>query len=609
MTQRWRGIHTPRRDRSQSSAVRGAPGAGGHAGMLVTLALGALLSVPLLIPYHRYPLTSFYSEWAAFALAALALAALAASLGIRRIALPECALAPLLLGAVVMVQAATGRFAFGEETLLVGLYLALAALLMVVGATLRPVQDYGHLLAWLAWFVFAGGVLNALAGIAQYLSVADWLSPLVTPLQRRGVWGNLAQQNHFVNHLALGLGSLLYLAGTRRMSRGWAAVAALGLLFPMALSGSRSSWIFLIGFAAIARLGLQDSPARRRLVRAALLLLAAYAVALAILYALALAQPGGGDAVYPFERWATPSTAVTPRLYLWNHALVMFIGAPLFGVGFGEFAYHMFLQWPLVDSRGVTSIDNHAHNIVLQLLSLAGAAGFAAVALPMLRWLRRQAAMPRSLESWWLWAMLWVLAFHSMLEQPLWYAYFLAPAALLVGMSDTRQVVRDFSAGLKGAALVLAALGTALALNALADYDRLEGWLYDFRYARGASQQARAATIRSLESRSLFAPFVRLAHPEVLVPESAPGQDKIRLSERLMRFAPTAEVVYRHAAILAGAGHAAEAVVQLQRAAAVYPGDLAEYATRIARLAEREPGKYRALAGEAQALLAASGAR
>ena len=58
-----------------------------------------------------------------------------------------------------------------------------------------------------------------------------------------------------------------------------------------------------------------------------------------------------------------------------------------------------------------------------------------------------------------------------------------------------------------------------------------------------------------------------------------------------------------------GAGRAAEAVVQLQHAAAVYPSDLAEYAARIARLAAREPGKYRALAQEAQALFAASRTR
>jgi len=52
-------------------------------------------------------------------------------------------------------------------------------------------------------------------------------------------------------------------------------------------------------------------------------------------------------------------------------------------------------------------------------------------------WLIQCSRAQRTVYHWWGYALLGVLAIHSLLEYPLWYAYFLGVAALTLGMLDT----------------------------------------------------------------------------------------------------------------------------------------------------------------------------
>lgn len=194
-------------------------------GVIATAVLGVMLSLPFLITYHHFPITSFYSEWLVFLLALLAFTLLASASRIDRLAIPAVVLAPLFLGIVVVAQAVLDRFAFGEQAVMAGCYLALAAMLMITGATLRTDHERGpppSLVARLAWFVLAGGVLNGLAGILQYFSLAEAMQPFMTLASAKNVSGTLAQSNHFANHLALALGSLVYLFAGGRLRFHWA---------------------------------------------------------------------------------------------------------------------------------------------------------------------------------------------------------------------------------------------------------------------------------------------------------------------------------------------------------------------------------------------------
>ena len=109
---------------------------------------------------------------------------------------------------------------------------------------------------------------------------------------------------------------------------------------------------------------------------------------------------------------------------------------PWTGVGFGEFN----LAWTLTPFPGrPVAFFDHTHNLPLQLavelgLPLAGLVLALLVAGLWRAWrLGRVADEPAGVTLRSAWVMLLLIALHSLLEYPLWYAYFLLPTAWLCG--------------------------------------------------------------------------------------------------------------------------------------------------------------------------------
>ncbi len=305
-----------------------------RAGMPAMACFGLMASLPFLVPLHQQPLTSFHSEWLAALLGVLAILCLftqkwAVPLTLQ---LPALALAPAALMLVVVLQWALGMFAYGASAAMVLLYLAWSAAVMVAGRTLAVTAGAQRLAAAIAWGVVAGGLANGLVGIAQHVQLALPFM-IAAEGQGAGVYGNLAQQNHFATHMALAIASLAYLLVTRRMALRWLLLAGPVLLAALVLSASRSSILYLAWITMLLALLLRQRwPARRVLPIIAIGLLAGV---LALL-ALGMLAP-----VPLLDRAMHLSAALAPRWYAWTHAVQMFANAPVLGVGFDGFAFHM----------------------------------------------------------------------------------------------------------------------------------------------------------------------------------------------------------------------------------------------------------------------------
>src|SRR3989337_246267 len=100
------------------------------------LLIGLAWTLPFLQPWHRFPLTGFYSEWLAFALGLAAALPLLRRAPWRDARIPMIALAPLGLAVVLAVQVALDRVPYAEQALTAGLYLLWAALMAVLGHAL-----------------------------------------------------------------------------------------------------------------------------------------------------------------------------------------------------------------------------------------------------------------------------------------------------------------------------------------------------------------------------------------------------------------------------------------------------------------------------------------
>jgi O-antigen ligase len=301
-----------------------------------------------------------------------------------------------------------------------------AAVVLAGGAGARARPDGVVLFTAFAWAWVAAGVFNIAIALVQVFAPGvpdgEWLAASGIP--GRAV-GNLRQPNHLSSLLLWHCIAVVALFELGRLRRVWAGLLlALGV-FAVVLTASRTG---LVSVLLLACWGLLD----RRLSRTArLLLLAAplvYALSwLAMAQWAALTQHTFGGA----QRLAEADVGGS-RVAIWRDTLTMIAQQPWTGVGFGEFN----LAWTLtpLPQRPVAFFD-HTHNLPLQLAVELG--------LPL-------AALVMALLVWALWAagraawrasgdagtaqraavlMVVMIGLHSLLEYPLWYSYFLLPAA------------------------------------------------------------------------------------------------------------------------------------------------------------------------------------
>jgi len=96
--------------------------------------------------------------------------------------------------------------------------------------------------------------------------------------------------------------------------------------------------------------------------------------------------------------------------------------------------------------RTQSVITDHAHNLVFHTMAEFGIAGVAVLCAGLASLLLAMRRQEPTAHLWWLCAVLAIRGIHSMLEYPLWYAYFRGIAAL--GASETAALqVGDRSRG------------------------------------------------------------------------------------------------------------------------------------------------------------------
>ena len=127
---------------------------------------------------------------------------------------------------------------------------------------------------------------------------------------------------------------------------------------------------------------------RRLLAFSTLSLLALY------LLPVLLAVPG---AITWLQRLDFSGFGSDERLRLWRVAWLLFQDAPLLGQGFRQYGYHYFLANADLPAPRVTGLNDHAHNLVLNVMAEFGLAGLVlllACAVPWLGGLARQRQTP-----------------------------------------------------------------------------------------------------------------------------------------------------------------------------------------------------------------------
>jgi O-antigen ligase len=537
--------------------------AGGRSAVGIVAA--AAVALPWLNPFAPGP-SATVMPWLVAALCALALALLAVAHGGR----PP---ARLVLGAAMLaLWAVLATPGWRPEPWM----LASALAVVLAGATI-PAQDGAESLARMVqggWL--AAACISAVMGLVQYFGQADSLAPLVSVTAPGEAFANLRQRNQFASLTWIGAAVLLW----GGLALPWRLRAALMVLLAAASAASVSRTGLVEGMALTALVLLWAGPERRERLTLCAIAAAAY-VAAAVLLPLALHAWTGANASTLWVRLGTAEGCAS-RLVLWGNVLHLIAQQPMTGWGWGELDYAHFMT--LYEGARFCDILDNAHNLPLHLaveLGLPAALLVCGGALAW-AWLQqpwRETGRMRQLA----WALLTLLAIHSLLEYPLWYGPFqitlgVALGWLMVPAGDA-QASRGGARPLARPALVVGALAGAVGYAAW-DYLRVSQVYLppEQRIAIWREQpieQARRSWLFSGQAQ-----FAELTLASVRKDNAA----WVRASaETVLRYSPEPKVIERAIESATLTGDYDDALLHLARYRAAFPADYAAWRSALKR--------------------------
>lgn len=400
--------------------------------------LSASLGLPTLIATHLQPQTVFLAEWGAVFFLFLGLAFFA---GNGRANL--CKLGWVITGIAVVLVAAL-CWAGGGTGIAYPLYLGLLLVSLAVGGLLDT-ED----VTTVAWGLVGCAVLQALVGGVQLtgVNVGEWVLRKIY-LQ---IYGNVGQANHFADLIYLGLASLAMLrgvayehcfAGIARSNSRWRDLGFVSLasvlVLAAAFSASRGVWLYIGCFAVLGAMARVRGDESGRHLGLGLLLIAAISVAaqLFVSYSGILAHLG---VVSAMDRLGDAGSN-GQRLYNWQAALEAIKAHPWIGEGPASFYKASVDAMFTTPPASFPKFAEHAHNLPLNLAAELGLP-VALVTMAVFAWwyLRHLVASSLSATRAWALACIGVIGLHSMVEYPLWYAYFIVPFGLCMGVADSED--------------------------------------------------------------------------------------------------------------------------------------------------------------------------
>lgn len=546
--------------------------------------------LPFQSPNFFAPISSFYGEAAAAVLGLAAITCLYGRSTWPNVRLPLASLGFLGFAGLILLHIALGRVDYPQQNLLAVLYLIWATALASLAWRLRETFGMERLVTALSWFTLAGALVSAALGLGQLWGISSPLQPFMLPRVAGRIFANTGQPNHLANYLCMGIASLVFLYGCARVRLPIALAAMAPLLMVLVVSGSRSIWLYLpalVFLAALYRV-LRPSAIASRILLLSVTALAGFVLAQWLAGMLAEQLPASVQSIG--SRVRSDGMLSPVRFRLWHEAWLMFRDAPLFGQGFREFPWqHFLLNAQLPPPRADDVVNDNAHNLVLHTMAEFGLAGVAVLVAGIALWLRSALRSEFSAAMWWVLSLAAILGIHSMLEYPVWYAYFLGIAAVLLGASESAAItIGERTGGRPVLALVLL-LGWVASANIYQDYRALQSLHRIAPRDATAEGPSPTAVLLELQQHSLFTPYVELALARTIMLDREQIENKVILNGAVMHFAPASDVVYRQAVLLALDGQQDAARMQWDLAAANFPDDRAGIVQILDNVASREP--------------------
>ncbi|QHH93878.1 O-antigen ligase family protein [Acinetobacter gyllenbergii] len=391
-----------------------------------------LISFAWLSPFHTYPWVTFSGELASFS-AGLVLLAVFLN---KKIIIPRAQLWITPIIAVPLLQWSFGLVTDFSTALLSSLYVFAFWLMIVLGYNLSLQADQREaLMQEISKLLFGIAMVCSVMAIVQWCGLGGVINGIMQ-LKGDRPYANFGQPNHLATFLIMGLMGALYLYEKRAIASYWLLPASLLILFTVALTQSRTSWVvcLFIFFYWMYKQYKQQPRFNFRL-------LWVWCIGFFVIAIWGLPLLGNlfSSEVIQTSSVAERASSGYLRFDIWTQMLLALKQQPWLGYGWNQtsvaqisiFNLHPSHEWVI-----------SAHNVLLDLLVWNGLPlGLFIIAYMGLWffWLDRNAKDSTSVIAI---MMVAAILIHAMLEFPQRYAYFLLPMGFLLGLvqSQTPQL-------------------------------------------------------------------------------------------------------------------------------------------------------------------------
>lgn len=381
-----------------------------------------------LSPFHTYPWVTFSSELASFG-AAFAVVTLFLT---KEIKIPRPQILMLIIVLLPLLQFCFGLIIDFSVAFLSFAYLFTFWLMMLCGYNLSlQAENREKLMIGFSLVVLIAGLLSSFMAVVQWLNLESYLYGIMG-LRGNRPYANFGQPNNLSTFLVMGLMGGLYLYEKRKASLWLLIPSSLILLFTIALTQSRTSWIVCIFFFFYWIYKQHKNNPRFNFPKLLLwtslyFLIAGYLLPYLTQFMTSYLDTGVTHTASIVERAGSGHE----RLGMWMQILHAIAERPWFGYGWNQTSI------AVVESIEFNTVQvwfNSAHNIILDLIVWNGVPlgvliiGYLSL---WLLWLNKTAKDSTSIIAI---LMVCAILIHAMLEFPQRYAYFLLPMGFLLGL-------------------------------------------------------------------------------------------------------------------------------------------------------------------------------
>ncbi|HHK3224195.1 Wzy polymerase domain-containing protein [Acinetobacter baumannii] len=394
-----------------------------------------LLGFAWLSPFHYNPWVMFSSEMSTFAAGLSVLAVLF----YQNIKIPRAQLLLLPFTLIPVVQWAFGLVFDFSTALLSSLYLLGFWFMVLAGYNLSLDQKKrDQIFSGFSLLIIITSLFTSLIAIFQWLNIESHLIYTLHLIGNRP-YGNFGQPNNMATFLIIGLLGCLYLYEKHKVTLWLLLPSALIILFTIALSQSRTSWIvfpFLLIYWMVKQFGKQK---RFRFVQGLLWCLAFFLIAGLILpYITQFIEFSTNTEITETSSFVARAGSGHERIGMWIQIFHAIAQQPWLGYGWSQTSV------AVVDSIQYGTVHvwfNSAHNVLLDIIIWNGIPiGIVIIAYfaCWFVWLNQQAKETISIIAI---MMVCTVLIHAMLEFPQRYAYFLLTCGFLLGIIQAQTPV------------------------------------------------------------------------------------------------------------------------------------------------------------------------